>query len=138
MLTKAAGIIGLGLVGYDIHKTGIHHANMNMNEIKASSLSKQYMEELATDSPSVLKQELRHKLFHFNLEENISGVFTSFMGYLKGVEEMVVHNAIPAVLAVGALIKNPLSKYCALGLLGYGGLVLAQEIFGIGKPTTAE
>lgn len=138
ILTKAAGIIGLGLVGYDSHKTAMFNSAMSTKEIKSNSLTRHYMEDLSIDSPSVVKNRVREGLFRFNLEENISGFFTSIAGYIKGFATMLMHNIIPTGLALGAIIKNPVSKYCAIGLVAFGGMCLFQEIFGTGKAGMTE
>lgn len=138
ILTQAVGIIGLGLVGYDSHKTAMFNSAMTTKEAKSNSLTRNYMEDLSIDSPSVVKQRVREGLFRFNLEENVSGFFTSIFGYVKGFVTMVMHNIIPTALALGALIKNPASKLCAAGLVLFGGMCLFQEIFGTGKAGMTE
>jgi len=68
------------------------------------------------------------------LDENLSGFFTGIGGYVKGFTSMLVTNIVPAALSVGAILTKGLaSKLCGAGLLAYGGIFLAQEIFGIGK-----
>lgn len=134
VLAKPLGVIGLGLVGYDCHVTGAIRSSVNAKEIKTNSLEKQYMEELSMASPSSVRRNVKRGLFRFNADENISPFFNGLSGYIKGFGSMLVHNIIPLGLAAGALLtKKPISKFFGIGLLAYGGVFLAQEIFGIGK-----
>lgn len=134
MLSKTIGAVGLGLVLYDAHHAGKHHSSVNAKEKKSDSLAKNYLEDLSADSPSMTKVKIKEELLHYNMDENISGVYHGIRGYMKGFDEMLMHHAIPLVLSVGALVtKGGASKLFGAGLLAYGGLFLAQEILGIGK-----
>lgn len=133
-ISKIAGGIGLVLVAYDSHKAGIFRSEVNVKETKSDSLSKHYVEDLSSESPSVTKTKLREKILRFRTDENISSFFTGFSGYIKGFGAMLVHNAIPLVLSLGAVCtKGVTSKFFGAGLVVYGGVIFAQELFGIGK-----
>lgn len=134
VLTKTVGVIGLGLVAVDAHHAGKHEAGVMEKEHKADSLSKRYMEDQKLDSNSIVKAHAKEHIFKYFLDENLSGFFTAISGYAKGFTETVVNNVIPFGLAVGTLLtKKAVSKCFGAGLLAYGGIFLAQEIFGIGK-----
>lgn len=138
-ISKTAGIVGLGIVAYDSHKTGMHHSEVNVKETKAGSLSHHFMEDMSSESPSTAKMKLRETILNYRMDENISGFFTGIQGYAKGFGEMLIHNAIPFVLSLGAVCtKGAASKFFGVGLLAYGGIILAQEIFGIGKQKNQE
>lgn len=134
LLAKPLGVIGLGLVGYDCHVSGAIRSSANAQEFKAQSLERNYLDDMSLASPSIVRSRVKQGLFRFNLDENISPFFNGISGYLKGFGSMLVHNLVPLGLAAGALLtKKPVSKYFGIGLLAYGGIFLAQEIFGIGK-----
>lgn len=134
VVAKTVGVIGLGLIGYDSHCAGKMVASSYTKNTKATSLSERYMDDMKLDSPSTVKAGVKKGLFNFSLDENLSGFFTSIAGYAKGFGTMAVGNFIPVGLSLGAVFtKGLFSKVCGAGLLAYGGIFLAQEIFGIGK-----
>lgn len=136
--TKTLGVIGLGLVAYDSHIRGSEESHEFAKKIKADSITKHYLDEMSLENPSVVREEVKKQIFNYRLDENFSSFFTGIAGYCKGFTEMLVKNVIPFGLAVGTFIgskgiRGGISKCCGLGLLVYGGIFLAQEIFGIGK-----
>ncbi len=139
VLTKTVGVIGLGLVAYDSHAAGKHEAHAHEKEHKATSLAGRYLEDTKLDSNSMVKAQAKEHIFKYFMDENISGFFGAIKGYTKGFSEVLVSNVVPFALAVGTLLtnkknsKNIISKCFGAGLLAYGGIFLAQEIFGIGK-----
>lgn len=133
-LTKSVGVAGLGLIAYDAHHAGKIYAPMYEKNHKAEQLSERYLDELKLDSPSVVKEATKKRIFRFFIDENISGFFTTIGGYCKGFGSMLVDNIAPLALAGGTFIgKGIFSKLCGAGLLAYGGIFLLQEFFGIGK-----
>lgn len=132
---KAAGLTGLGAVMYDAHKTAQHHGTMLEREHKTESLKHSYMNQFKADSSSYVKDAAKKKMFQFEADENITGAFTTTKGYAHGFATMLLDDAIPLGLSLGALIspKGILSKGFGLGLIGYAGLFVAQEFFGFGK-----
>jgi len=142
ILTKTVGVIGLSLVAYDAHVAGKIESHAAPKNHKSEVLAEHYMDELKLDSPSVVKQHVKKGLFKYFLDENISEFFTGVGGYISGFSSMLVSNVIPFGLAVGTLMgkkdghflrSQGFSKFCGAGLLAYGGIFLAQELFGIGK-----
>jgi len=135
ILAKTAGGAALLLVGIDSHMAGKRAASQTEKNHKANGLSERYLDDMKLDSPSVVKQHVKKGLFNYFLDENLSGFFTSIGGYAKGFSKMMVGNVIPLALSAGAIFggKNWFSKGCGLGLVAYGGIFLAQELFGIGK-----
>lgn len=141
-LTKSVGVAGLGLIAYDAHHAGKIYAPMYEKNHKAEQLSERYLDDMKLDSPSVVKEAAKKRIFNFFVDENISSFFTTIAGYCKGFGSMLVNHVIPFGLAIGTLclggIKGKgfggaLSKFCGAGLLAYGSIFLLQEIFGIGK-----
>lgn len=136
ILVKTAGIGALGLVAYDSHNAGKIEAGAYQKTVKSKSLAQNAIDDLTLSDPSIVKQKVKGKIFQFNLDENLSGFFTSIAGYIKGFASMTVSNVIPMGLALGTVLspsKTLLSKTFGVGLLAYGAVFLAQEVLGIGK-----
>lgn len=135
ILAKTAGWAALGLIGYDSHMAGKISAHQTEKNHKAESITERYLDDMKLDSPSMVKQHVKKGLFRYFMDENFTGFFTSIGGYFKGASQMMVGNIIPLALSAGAILggKGLFSKACGLGLVAYGGVFLAQEIFGIGK-----
>ncbi len=137
-LAKATGAAGLALIAYDAHSVGKRESYEMEKTHKTEWLKNNYLNDMKFNSQSEVEREVKRQIFNFNLNENITGVFTSIVGYLKGFGSIFVENIIPLGLAVGTFVgkkggRNLISKFSALGLLAYGGISLVQEIFGIGK-----
>lgn len=134
VLTKVTGAAGLGLVLYDAHNAGKIKASMEEKHHKTEQLKDRYMEEMKLDKPSVLKDEAKHHVFNFFLHENMSEPYNITKGYGKGFLDMLTQHLLPFGLSVVALAtKGIASKFCGAGLLAYGALFLAEEMFGFGK-----
>lgn len=134
VLTKVTGAAGLGLVLYDAHNAGKIKASMEEKHHKTEQLKDRYMEEMKLDKPSVLKDEAKHHVFNFFLHENMSEPYNMTKGYGKGFLDMLTQHLLPFGLSVVALAtKGFVSKFCGAGLLAYGALFLAEEMFGFGK-----
>jgi hypothetical protein len=134
ILTKVTGGVGLGLILIDSHNAGKISASQTEKNHKATSISERYLDDMKLDSPSVVKQHVKKGLFNYFVDENLTGFFTSIGGYVNGFSKMMVGNVIPLALSAGTFAgKGLFSKACGIGLLAYGGIFLAQEIFGIGK-----
>ena len=126
------------MVAYDCHTAAKIEAYAHEKNTKAEEITSRYLDDQKMESPSVVRQKAKEGLFHYFLDENVSGFFTSIAGYAKGFTSMLVSNVIPFALAAGTLMgkkgtKQIFSKFCGVGLLAYGGIFLAQEAFGIAK-----
>lgn len=134
LLTKTIGAIGLGLVGYDSYVAARIQSEDYSKNAKTNWMERSYFDEITLDHPSVVKRNLKKGIFHYTMDENITGFFNGVTGGVKGATAMFLHNWIPTLLALGTFVgKGIFSKGCAAGLVGYGLMVLAQEILGIGK-----
>ena len=135
VLTKATGAIGLGLVLYDAHNAGKIRSSMEAKYHKTGQLTGRYLDNMTLDKPSIVKQAAKRHIFDFFVHENMSEPYNTTKGYGKGFSGMLTQHILPFGLSLGALLggKGAFSKFCGAGLLAYGGLFLAQEIFGIGK-----
>lgn len=133
-LTKSVGVATLGLVAYDAHVAGKIEAPKYEKNHKAESLEEHYFNDMKLDSPSIVKSAVKKEIFKHHVDENLSGFFTSGIGYFNGAFSMLARDFIPLGLAAGTIAtKGIFSKFCGAGLLAYGGIFLLQEVFGIGK-----
>lgn len=135
VLAKTAGIAGLAYVAYDSHKAARVEATKVQKDMKSESIEDHYLSDMKLDSPSVVKSNIKKRITEFSLDENISSPFTAAAGYVKGFSSMLVNNVVPLGLSAGALIapKGILSRLFGIGLVVYGGIFLAKEIFGVDK-----
>ena len=134
-ITKSVGVAALGMVLYDSHVAGTLEAPKYAKNHKAESLEEHFLNEQKLDSPSIIQATVKKSIFRHQVDENLSGFFTSIIGYAKGFGSMIVKNFLPLALATGAIVggKGIFSKFCGAGLVAYGGIFLLQEMFGIGK-----
>lgn len=134
ILAKTVGVAGLGLVGYDSFIAARINSEAYSKDAKANLMTRAYFDDLTLDHPSVVKRNLKKGILHYIMDENITGFFNGVAGGAKGAVSMLVQNWIPAALSLGTFVgKGIFSKCSAVGLAGYGIMVLAQEVFGIGK-----
>lgn len=135
VLTKAVGVAGLGLVLYDSHAAGKINGPIAEMEGKSNTLAHHYLDELKLESPSTVRAKAKKEIFHYNLDENLTGFFHTTGGYIGGFTSMLINNAVPFALSIGTVLggKGVFSKVCGAGLLAYGAIFLLQEGFGIGK-----
>ncbi len=135
VLTKTVGVAGLGLVLYDSHRAGALRGPEAELEGKSNDLARRYLEEQKLENISSVRANAKKNIFHYFVDENLTGAFHTTGGYVKGFNEMLRTNAIPFALSVGTLIggKGIFSKVCGAGLIAYGGIFFLQEIFGFGK-----
>ena len=134
VIAKTVGGIGLGLVVIDAHAAGKHEAGVREKEHKANDLTTRFLDDTKLESNSAVKAHAKRSIFRYFVDENISGFFAAMTGYAKGFSDMLVSNVVPFGLAVGTLLTHKtVSKCFGAGLLAYGGIFLAREIFGIGK-----
>lgn len=134
-IAKAAGVAGIGIIGYDAHHAAVEEAREVEKGEKADTLALHFMEDMKADSPSVVKAAIKKHVFLCHLDENFTDFFANIKGYCAGFTKMVTSNTIPLALSAGALfIKNKaLSKASAIGLAAYSSIFLLQTAFGIGK-----
>lgn len=136
VLTKTTGAVGLGLVLYDSHNAGKIKASMEEKHHKSDQLKERYMEDMKLDKPSIIKQDAKGRVFRFFVHENMSEPYAVSKGYGKGFLDMLGQHVVPFGLSLGALLFSRngfMSKFCGAGLVAYGALFLAEEMFGVGK-----
>lgn len=134
VLTKGLGYGALGLVAYDAHTYGKIESSAHKKHVKTESIEESFMHDMKQETPSIVESKLKHTVFDFKLNENVSGFFTSITGYFNGFGKMLVHNVVPLTLAAGTVLspKGLLSKAFGAGLLVYGGIYFAQNVLGFG------
>ena len=133
-VAKGLGCATLALIAYDSHVLGKIEASDHEKKVKAGELERAAMHDLSQETPSIVQSKLKEKVFEFKLKETISAFFTSTYGYVKGFSKMLVNHVVPLTLAVGTVASPPgwMSKTFGAGLAVYGGIYLAQNVFGIG------
>lgn len=136
VLTRATGAVGLGLVLYDSHNAGKIKASMEEKHHKTDQLKTRYLEDMKLDKPSIIKQDAKGHVFKFFVHENMSEPYNVTKGYGRGFLGMLTQHLLPFGLSLGALLFSRngfMSKFCGAGLVAYGALFLAEEMFGFGK-----
>ena len=88
------------------------------------------------DSPSLLKSEVKDKIFKWQLGSNFLSFFNSAAGYFSGLFSMMAESVVPLGLSAVALLAKGKKLACgsAIGLAAYAGLSLIKDGFGIGSP----
>lgn len=133
-LTKSLGAATIGLIAYDAHNAGKIQAPMYRKNYKADQMANLYLHDRKLSSPSVVEDAAKKRIFKYFLDERLTSVFTSAIGYVKGAASIVINNVIPFGLACGTFVgKGAFSKLCGAGILAYGGLFLFQEFTGFGS-----
>lgn len=134
LIINAAGLAGIGAVAWDAHSHAKTKGAMMERKHKTDSLTSGFINNLSSDSSSAVKTIAKKRLFAYEADENVSGFFTNTKGYVTGLASMLLDDAIPLGLSLGAVMsKGIISKGFGLGLIAYGGMFLAQEFFGMGK-----
>lgn len=135
ILAKGVGIAGLGIVAVDSHHYGKVNSASYQKKVRAEGLSDTYMNTRTLDTPSIVQSKIKDKYMNYRLTENLSDFFTGITGYVKGFASMAVDNVVPLVLSAATIMtKGKVSKALGASLLAYGGLFMAKDVIGIGKP----
>lgn len=134
---KAAGVAAAALVAYDAHSYGKIKGEEEAQNSKTNSLETASLNKLCYENPSIVQNKLRDKMFAYKADDNIFPFFNNLKGYIKGVGEMILNDAIPLGLAMGAILTPTkhafVSKAFGLGLLVYGAAFVAEEFLGLGR-----
>lgn len=138
VLAKTTGYAGLAAIAYDAHKLGQMRASEYRKDAIGASGIDAYMDSKSLDRPSALMSKIQDARFnaemHGKLFNGTRNVFNSVKGYVKGLCESLVSNAIPlALTAATILTKGKVSKGAAIGLAAYGACDVAKNAFGVGK-----
>lgn len=134
-LTKGAGVVGLGLVGYDAHKIGKMQADLYANEADAKSSAYYLNNTLYSNDMSLIRNGIKNTAYEMELDQGWRRFFNLGIGYIKGFTSMLVSHVIPFGLGAGALFaKGKAAKICAgaLGIYALGTVI--KNFFGIGTP----
>lgn len=133
-LAKGAGALGLGIVLYDAHTIGKVEAASNQKRAAANLVTKPVMGMLSQNSPSIVEARAKKTYANYMLDEDTSGIFTGFSGYMKGLTKVMVSDVVPLGLSIGALAtKGWISKGFGLGLLAFGGIFVLRDVMGVWK-----
>src|SRR5574344_2144986 len=131
---KAVGAVGMGLVAYDAHKAGCINADSHSKKVTSGFISEGYIDSNMMSTPSTVNSKLKKGWFKLKMEDNSVSFFSGIGGYLRGFGSMLVDSAIPLALATATLLtKGKISKFSALGLVGYGAYSLLTELCSFSK-----
>ncbi len=133
IITKAVGAVGAGFVLYDVNKAGVMESQMTIKNGIAGRLPKAYNQSRKQDSMSHVASNVNDYIFKEKVSFSLRDKLNAVKGYAVGGAEQLVAHVVPAALAAGALIKNRLSKACAIGLGVWTGYQLICSAFNIGK-----
>ncbi len=135
-IAKGVGALGLGLVLRDAHNIGKLQADVTSQTIDGDVSMDLFENSQRLDSPSLLKSEVKDKIFKWQLGSNFLSFFNSAAGYFSGLFSMMAESVVPLGLSAVALLAKGKKLACgsAIGLAAYAGLSLIKDGFGIGSP----
>ena len=138
---KTAGVIGAGMVLYDVHKRGMYQSKVYADK-KDEEAAERWLDKSRTMSkPSSIMAKLKNKLFEFEIRHNFRHFFNAGIGYMKGVGQMLFEDVVPLGLSIGALVaKAPSATSKGIGAIAsvaglgaYGLYQFVKEICGVGR-----
>lgn len=130
---KAAGVAGVGLLGYDAHKRGKLHAQINKNKKDFEALDYYWDNSRNVPTASAVNSSLKDKLFKWELDNNFRGFVNRGTGYLKGFASMVTDDIVPWGLSTAAILtKGTAAKVSGIALGAYTAYAFLKNICGFG------
>lgn len=135
ILTKGAGIAGLGIIAYDAHHIGKVQSDLYASERDASTVGYYLNNTLYNSSMSKFSMKIKEWSYKHALDHTWRRFFNEGIGYVKGFGSMLVDNVVPLLLSIGALAgKGKVAKGSAIGLAVYGGYEFLKNYLGWGTP----
>lgn len=135
-LAKAAGAVALGYTLRDAHTIGKLQADVTSSTHDANVSMDLYENSQRLDSPSLLKSEVKDKVFRYHMNSNFLSFFNSGIGYFSGLGSMLVNNVVPLALSTTALLAKGKKLACgsAIALGIYAGVNFIKDGLGLGMP----
>ena len=135
-LAKTAGVVALGCIARDAHTIGKLQADVTAQSRDANVSMDLFENTQRLDSPSLLKSEVKDKVFKYHLGSNFINFFNAGIGYVSGLTSMLVDNVVPLGLGLTALLAkgNKLAKGSGIALAGYAIFSFIKDGLGIGSP----
>ena len=133
-LAKTAGVVGLGLIFRDAHTIGKLQADVTSQSIDANVSMDLFENSQRLDSPSLLKSQVKDKVFKYQLDSNFLNFFNSGIGYFSGLGSMLISNVVPITLSLTALLAKGEKLACGSGiaLAAYAGFSFIKDGLGFG------
>lgn len=133
-LAKTAGVVGLGLIFRDAHTIGKLQADVTSQSIDANVSMDLFENSQRLDSPSLLKSQVKDKVFKYQLDSNFLNFFNSGIGYFSGLGSMLISNVVPITLSLTALLAKGKKLACGSGiaLAAYAGFSFIKDGLGFG------
>ncbi|MBQ8459942.1 hypothetical protein IJ541_07555 [bacterium] len=135
IITGAAGLAGLGYVGYDAHYIGKLQSDLYASEHDANSTAYYLNNDMYSTNMSKIQEKIKDKSYEMELDQGWKRFFNTGIGYIKGFTSMLVAHVVPLGLSLGALFApGKASKICAGGLGVYAIYEFFKNFFGFGTP----
>ncbi len=133
-LAKTAGVVGLGLIFRDAHTIGKLQADVTSQSRDANVSMDLFENSQRLDSPSLLKSQVKDKVFKYQLDSNFLNFFNSGIGYFSGLGSMLISNVVPITLSLTALLAKGKKLACGSGiaLAAYAGFSFIKDGLGFG------
>lgn len=133
-LAKTAGVVGLGLIFRDAHTIGKLQADVTSQSRDANVSMDLFENSQRLDSPSLLKSQVKDKVFKYQLDSNFLNFFNSGIGYFSGLGAMLISNVVPLALSATALLAKGKKLACGSGiaLAVYAGFNFIKDGLGFG------
>ncbi|HIS82625.1 hypothetical protein KID03_06170 [bacterium] len=133
-LAKTAGAAALYFIARDAHTIGKLQADVTSSTNDANVSMDLFENSQRLDSPSLLKSEVKDKVFKYHLGSNMLSFFNSAIGYFSGVCSMLCNDVVPLALSATALLAKGKKLACgsAIALAAYSGLSFIKDGLGLG------
>ena len=135
LLSKATGVAGLGMVGYDANHIGKIQADLYACEKDAAATSYYINSAMYSTNMSKIEEGIKNKAVQMQLDQGWRRFNNLGIGYINGFTSMLVEHVVPLGLSLGALFtKGRTSKYFAGGLGLFAVYTVMKDLFGFGAP----
>ncbi len=135
-LAKTAGAAAVVLIARDAHTIGKLQADVKSQTHDANVSMDLWENSQRLDSPSLLKSEMKDKVFKYHLGSGVLSFFNSAIGYFSGFVSMLTDNVVPLALGTTALLAKGKKLACgsaiALGVMTAFNFV--KDGLGLGTP----
>ena len=134
IVCKTVGIAGMSAVAYDAYSVAKKNSARVSQMETADHFEKVVMSTRTMDNESYVGNAMQKKVADLRMNNPLFSAFGSAKGFVNGFLGTLGSNIIPvacAGLAIGT--KGFFSKVGAIGVAGYGALMVLRDGFGMGK-----
>ena len=139
IVCKTVGIAGMSAVAYDAYSVAKKNSSRVSQMETADHFEKVVMSTRTMDNESPVGRAVQKKVAELRMNNPLFSAFGTAKGFVSGFLSTLGNNIIPvacAGLAIGT--KGFFSKVGALGVAGYGALMVLKDGFGVGKSTPVD